>query len=79
MLEKYGVHENKSTLVILFMPLYQPDTLPALLNKFMSLNTSHVPGILPIFDNLRNKLPKSFKHDEIQKHLGMLLKRWSHI
>ena len=74
-LGKYGVHENRSTLILLYMTTYAAPTLPTLLNNYMALNTEHTPGLLPIYDNVRHKSPSTYEKDVVQIHLTIAIRK----
>jgi hypothetical protein len=66
--EKYGITENKSSVVLIYISKYNKDNIAPIITSFMERNTTYVasPSSLRVYDNIRNKLPSSFVTDKLQ-------------
>jgi len=71
----YGVRENKSTIVLIFIAKYHPQNISQILTTYMERNTKYKADFLSVYDNVRNKLPPSFMADNLQSNLRELCNR----
>jgi hypothetical protein len=66
---KYGVRENKSTLVLIYVAKYHPENISPLITTYCARNTNFAVSSLNVYDNVRNKLPPSWSQDRLQSNL----------
>ena len=73
-MERYGIHENGGSIVIIYFENFLVRTVPFVLQSFFKKNTLHKIDLLPVYENLV-LLPDSMVEDNIQKYLLEVLER----